>query len=55
MTGRTYQCKDCGVKVTIGVPVKTPPVHPCPRHVNKIKELQEVETRDSKRRQSTSE
>lgn len=53
MYSKKYKCDSCGVSVTAGVPLTSNPVHKCPKHANKMRELHEVETRNSKRGQDT--
>lgn len=54
MFKKTYKCDDCGVSVTVYVPITETPTHPCKRHANKTRKLDEVETRHRQRGQDFS-
>jgi hypothetical protein len=51
-----YACKACGVSISTGITLVSPPVHKCQKRANRAIELEvQDETGDSKRRPSTSE
>jgi len=51
MYSKTYKCDSCNVTLTVFVPVTESPTHPCSKHANKTRKLNEVETGNSKRGQ----
>lgn len=51
-----YVCTACGVSMTTGINLVSPPVHKCSKRANRLRELEaQNDIRDSKRRQGSSE
>lgn len=43
--GEKWVCHDCGQKLEVGVKLSAPPTHKCPRHVNKTRVMEKVESK----------
>lgn len=44
-----YECPTCGVGITVFIPLTGAPTHKCKKKLKQVRELEKVETRDSKR------